>query len=155
FGVDRSPIPWSEIPNADVLLVVGANVGECAPITTSYIWRCRDRGGRLIVVDPRMTPIARNADLYLPVRPGTDLQLLMGMLHVIVRDGLVDRAFIDAHTTGFDEVAADAATYDLEHVADRTGVPPQAIEQAARMFATADRAIALHARGLEHHSKGV
>ena len=155
FGVDRSPIPWSEIPKADVLLVVGANVGECAPITTSYIWRCRDRGGKLIVVDPRMTPIARNADLYLPVRPGTDLQLLMGMLHVIVRDGLVDRAFIDAHTTGFDEVAADAATYDLERVADRTGVPPAAIEQAAKMFATADRAIALHARGLEHHSKGV
>ncbi len=155
FGVDRSPIPWDEIPKADVLFVVGANVGECAPITTSYIWRCRDRGGKLIVVDPRMTPIARNADLYLPVRPGTDLQLLMGMLHVIVRDGLVDRAFIDAHTTGFDEVAADAATYDLERVADRTGVPPQAIEQAARMFATADRAIALHARGLEHHSKGV
>jgi assimilatory nitrate reductase catalytic subunit len=155
FGVDRSPIPWSEIPKADVLLVVGANVGECAPITTSYIWRCRDRGGKLIVVDPRMTPIARNADLYLPVRPGTDLQLLMGMLHVIVRDGLVDRAFIDAHTTGFDDVAADAATYDLDRVAERTGVPPQAIEQAARMFATADRAIALHARGLEHHSKGV
>src|SRR5262252_941465 len=86
FGADRSPISWSEIPKAQVLLVIGANVGECAPITTSYIWRCRDRGGQLIVVDPRFTPIARNADLYLPVRPGTDLQLLMGMLHVILRD---------------------------------------------------------------------
>jgi len=155
FGADRSPIPWSDIPKAQVLLVVGANVGECAPITTSYIWRCRDNGGKLIVVDPRMTPITRNADLYLPVRPGTDLVLLMGMLNVILREGLEDRAFIDAHTTGFDAVATDAAAYDLRSVAERTGVPPEAIETAARMFAKADRAIALHARGLEHHSKGV
>ena len=59
-------------------MVIGANIGECAPITTDYIWRCRDNGGKLIVADPRMTPIARNADLYLPVRPGTDLALLMG-----------------------------------------------------------------------------
>lgn len=155
FGVDRSPIPWSEIPKAQVLLVVGANVAECAPITTSYIWKCRDQGGKLIVVDPRMTPITRNADLYLPVRPGTDLVLLMGMLHVILSEGLEDRAFIDAHTSGFDLVAKDAMTYDLRDVADRTGVPPESIQKAARMFAQADRAIALHARGLEHHSKGV
>ena len=57
---------------------IGANIGECSPITTDYIWRCRDSGGKLIVVDPRMTPITRNADLYLPVRPGTDLALLHG-----------------------------------------------------------------------------
>ena len=78
FGVDRSPNPWSDIPKAQVVLVIGANIGECAPITTDYLWRCRDNGGRLIVVDPRMTPITRNADLYLPVRPGTDLALLHG-----------------------------------------------------------------------------
>ena len=66
FGIDRSTIPWSEIPKAEVLFVIGANVGECAPITTDYIWRCRDNGGKLIVADPRMTPITRNADLYYP-----------------------------------------------------------------------------------------
>ena len=96
FGIDRSTIPWSEIPKAEVLFVIGANIGDCAPITTDYIWRCRDNGGKLIVADPRMTPITRNADLYLPLRPGTDLALLMGMLHVILRDGLEDREFIDA-----------------------------------------------------------
>ena len=88
FNVDRSLIPWSEIPKAQVLFVIGANIGDCAPITTDYIWRCRDNGGRLIVADPRMTPITRNADLFLPLRPGTDLVLLMGMLHVVLRDGL-------------------------------------------------------------------
>ncbi len=74
---------------------------------------------------------------------------------MILREHLEDRAFIDAHTVGFDTVAADAANYDIRSVAERTGVPPEAIEKAARMFAKATRAIALHARGLEHHSKGV
>ena len=112
FGVDRSPNPWSDIPKAQVLLVIGANIAECAPITTDYVWRCRDNGGKLIVVDPRMTPITRNADLYLPVRPGTDLALLMGMLHVILRDGLEDRDFIDAHTSGFEAVAESVEAWD-------------------------------------------
>jgi assimilatory nitrate reductase catalytic subunit len=137
------------------VFVIGANVAECAPITTDYIWRAKDNGAQLIVADPRMTPITRRADLYLPVRPGTDLALLMGLLHVVLRDGLEKRAFIDAHTTGFDEVAAATKPYDPRRVAEMTGVPPEAVERTARMFATADRAIALHARGLEHHSKGV
>lgn len=155
FDVDRSLIPWSEIPKADVLMVIGANVGDCAPITTDYIWRCRDRGGKLIVIDPRMTPISRNADLYLPVRPGTDLALLMGILHVIVRDGLEDRKFIEEHTSGWDAVRESVKAYDPQKVADMTGVPPASIEKAAHWFAKADKAIAMHARGLEHHSKGV
>jgi assimilatory nitrate reductase catalytic subunit len=155
FGVDRSPLPWSDIPRAQVLFVIGANIAECAPITTDYIWRCRDAGGKLIVADPRMTPIARNADLYLPLRPGTDLVLLLGMLHVILRDKLENRAFIDAHTVGFEAAAASAAPYDPATAAGITGVPPDAIEKAAHWFAKADRAIAMHARGLEHQSKGV
>jgi assimilatory nitrate reductase catalytic subunit len=155
FDVDRSPIPWSEIPKAQVLLVIGANVGECAPITTSYIWRCRDRGGKLIVADPRMTPISRNADLFLPVRPGTDLALLNGLLHVVVRDHLQDERFIAEHTTGFEAVKASVERYDPRTVAAMTGVPPESIEKAAHLFANADRAIAMHARGLEHQSKGV
>ncbi len=155
FGVDRCPNPWSDIPKAQVVLVTGSNVAECAPITTDYLWRMRDAGGRLIVVDPRMTPITRNADLYLPVRPGTDVALLLGMLHVVLRDGLEDREFIDAHTTGFEEVAASVKPWDPRRTAEVTGVPPEAIEKAARWFAEADRAMALHARGIEHQSKGV
>lgn len=155
FGVDRSTIPWSEIPKAEVLFVIGANIGECAPITTDYIWRCRDNGGRLIVADPRMTPITRNSDLYLPLRPGTDLALLLGMLHVILRDGLEDREFISRYTTGFEGVAADAKQWDPRRSAEITGVPPEAIEQAARWIGKSKRAILMHARGLEHQSKGV
>ena len=155
FGVDRSPNPWDDIPKAQVLFVIGANVAECSPITTDYVWRCRDNGGKLIVADPRMTPITRNADLFLPLRPGTDLALLLGMLHVVLRDGLEDEEFIAAHTTGFEVVAADAKAWTPERAAEVTGVPPEAIEKAARWFAEADRAIALHARGIEHQNKGV
>ena len=155
FGIDRSTLPWSEIPKAEVLFVIGANIGDCAPITTDYVWRCRDIGGRLIVADPRMTPITRNADLYLPLRPGTDLALLMGMLHVILRDGLEDREFIDRYTTGFEAVAESARQWDLRKAAEMTGVPPEAIEKAARWIGKSKRAILMHARGLEHQSKGV
>ena len=155
FGVDRSPIPWSDIPKADVLFIIGSNIGDCSPITTDYVWRCRDRGGKLIVADPRLNPISRNADLFLPVRPGTDLALLMGMLHVILRDGLENREFIEEHTTGFEAVKESVAAWDPRTVAEKTGVPPENIEKAAHWFAKADRAIALHARGLEHQSKGV
>jgi len=155
FGVDRSPNPWSDIPEAQVAFVTGANVAECAPITTDYLWRMRDAGGRLIVADPRMTPITRNADLYLPLRPGTDVALTLGMLHVILRDGLEDRDFIDAHTVGFDAVAASTRAWDPETTARLTGVPPDAIEKAARWIGEAERAVLLHARGIEHQSKGV
>ncbi len=147
FDVDRSPIPWSEIPKAQVLFVAGANIGECAPITTDYIWRCRDNGGKLIVADPRMTPISRNADLFLPVRPGTDLALLNSMLHVAIRDNLLDAQFIAEHTSGFDAVKESVQAFDPRMASEITGVPAEAIEKAAHWFSKADRAIAMHARG--------
>ncbi len=155
FGVDRAPNPWADIPTADVVMVVGANIAECAPITTDYIWRSIDRGGKLIVADPRFTGIARRASIYLPVRPGTDLALLMAMLHVILRDGLQDREFINAHTTGFEQVAASVEAWDPRTAAEYTGVPPDAIERAAQLYGRSRRGMILHARGLEHHSKGV
>jgi assimilatory nitrate reductase catalytic subunit len=155
FNIDRSPNPWSDIPKTETLLVIGANIAECAPIATSYIWQMRENGGRLMVADPRVTPIARNADLYLPVRPGTDLALLLGMLHVIVRENLVDHEFLANHTTGWEAVRDSAAKWDPEAAAQVCGVPPDNIVKAALMFGRARRAMAIHARGLEHHSKGV
>jgi assimilatory nitrate reductase catalytic subunit len=155
LGVDRNPNPWSDIPRAQVVIVAGSNVAECFPITTDYLWRMRDNGGKLIVVDPRRTPISRNADLYLPVKPGMDTALFAGILHVILREGLEDREFIEHHTTGFEAVAEYARQWDPLRTAGATGVPPEAIEKAALWFGTADNAMALHARGVEHHSHGV
>ena len=84
LGIDRSANPWSDIPKAKVVLVAGANIAECAPITTDYLWQARENGAELIVLDPRMTPIARTADLFIPVRPGGDIGVFNGMLHVMI-----------------------------------------------------------------------
>src|SRR5262245_29232070 len=100
FGLDRAPLPLTDVPLADCILIVGSNVAECFPVAMQWIWRARDHGASLIVVDPRETPIARTADLWLPIRPGTDTALLNAMLRVIVHDGLVDEVYLRSRTTG-------------------------------------------------------
>ena len=155
FGVDRSPNPWDDIAKTNVLMIAGSNTAECSPITTDYVWRMKDNGGKLIIVDPRMTPISRNTDLYLPVRPGTDVVLYMSILHCILREGLHKQDFIDAYTSGFEEIAESVKQYTPTVAADITGVPPEAIEKAARWLGEAKSAMILHARGVEHQSKGV
>ena len=155
FGIDRATNPWPDLAKADVVMIAGSNTAECAPITTHYLWQCRERGGRLIVIDPRMTPITRNADLYLPVRPGTDLALFLAMQHVLIRDGLIRQDYIDRHTTGFDAVRDSVRDWTPERAAQITGVPPDAIAKAAHWIGETDLAMGLHARGIEHHSKGV
>jgi assimilatory nitrate reductase catalytic subunit len=104
FGVDRAANPWSDIPLAKVILLTGTNLAECFPILTDYIWRARDNGAKIIVIDPRITPIARTADLYLPVRPGRDSALANGILHVMIERGWTDERFIADHTHDFDKV---------------------------------------------------
>ena len=155
FGIDRAANPWSDIPLADLVLVTGSNVGECFPILTDYIWRARDNGAKLIVIDPRLTPIARTADLFLPVRPGRDSALMNGILHVLIERGWIDADFIAAHTNGFEAVRAALRAYTPEHTARITGVPAAGIVRAAEMWAAAERSMLLHARGIEHHTKGV
>jgi assimilatory nitrate reductase catalytic subunit len=155
FGIDRSANPWSDIPKAKVILVAGANVAECAPITTDYLWQARENGGKLIILDPRLTPIARNADLYIPVRSGGDIGVFNGMLHVMIERGWIDRDFIAQHTTGFDLVTETVKKYTPEFAAKIAGVPPEMIVRAAELWGPAPTSFLLHARGIEHHSKGV
>ncbi len=155
LGVDRAANPWSDIPLADVVFVAGANIAECAPITTSYIWRARDRGGKLIVMDPRVTPAARTADVFLGLRPGTDLAVLSAILHVLIQRDWLDHDFIEAHTVGFDEAAASVTSTTPAWASEVSGVPAARIEQAAELWGTAATGMLLHARGLEHHTKGV
>jgi assimilatory nitrate reductase catalytic subunit len=154
LGVDRAPNPWSDIPLADVVWVAGSNVAETFPITTGYIWRARDRGARLIVQDPRVVPLARTADLFLPVRPGTDSALFGAVLHELIRQDWLDHAFIDAHTVGFDEAAAAVADMTPAWAARVCGVPAARIEQAAEWWGTSATGMLLHARGIEQQSKG-
>ena len=155
LGIDRAPNPWSDIPLADVVWVAGSNVAETFPITTSYIWRARDRGAKLIVQDPRVVPLARTADLFLPVRPGSDSALFGAVLHELIRNDWLDHDFIDAHTVDFDQAAAAAAEMTPAWAADITGVPAARIEEAAELWGTAATGMMLHARGIEQQIKGV
>lgn len=155
FGVDRAANPWADIPLAKTVIIAGSNIGECFPILTDYIWRARDNGAKIIVIDPRATPIARTSDLLLPVRPGRDSALMNGILHVCVRKGWIDRAFIEQRTHDFEKVRETVAAYTPQRTAEITGVPAASIERAAEMWGTAPTGILLHARGIEHHTKGV
>ncbi|MBI1816553.1 MAG: molybdopterin oxidoreductase family protein [Deltaproteobacteria bacterium] len=155
FGLDRAANPWADIANTDLILVTGSNVSECSPITVDYIWRARDRGAKLIVIDPRLTPIARTADLYLPVKPGRDSALMNAILHAVIRLGGVDHDFVAAHTDGFDAVRDTVADYSPESMEQLVGIPAARIRQAAAMWTQAPRTMLLHARGIEHHTKGV
>ncbi|HLJ81970.1 MAG TPA: molybdopterin-dependent oxidoreductase, partial [Ktedonobacterales bacterium] len=155
LGIDRAANPISDMLHADVIMLVGANVGECFPIVTSWLWRARDRGCKLIVADPRQTPTDRTADIFLPLRSGTDSALLNGMLNVIIREGMVDEEFIRARTNGWEETKALALQYPPEKVAKVCGLKPETIIAAARLYGGAKAAMIYTARGLEHQSKGV
>ncbi|HWD37214.1 MAG TPA: molybdopterin-dependent oxidoreductase [Fimbriimonas sp.] len=154
FGVDRTAGAWIDIPQAEVILCAGTNVAECAPITTDYIWRARDKGGKLIMVDPRVTPLARTADLHLPVRPGTDSALFGAMLRVLIEEGMVNQEFVENYTSGWTETAAAAMELSLPDAARITGVQLDDILRAARMWGEAKTSFLLHARGIEQHTKG-
>ena len=155
LGIDRASNPWSDIRLADVVFIAGANVAECAPITTSYVWEARDRGAKLIVADPRVTPLARTADVFLGLRPGTDSALMGAILNVLIARDWLDHDFIAAHTEGFEEAAQAVADHTPEWAARVCGVPAARIEQAAELWGTARTGMLLHARGIEHHTKGV
>ncbi len=155
LGMDRASNPWSDIPLADVVFLAGSNVAECSPITTSYIWRARDRGAKLIVADPRVTPVARTADVYLGLKPGTDSALMGTILHVLIENDWLDHSFINDHTVGFEEAAAAVRDYTPEWGAKTCGVPADRIIEAARLWGTSATGMLLHARGIEHHTKGV
>jgi assimilatory nitrate reductase catalytic subunit len=112
-------------------------------------------GARIIVQDPRITPLARTCDLYLPVRPGRDAALFASVLGLMIEHGWIDRAFIAAHTVGFDAVADYCRTWPVARAAEVTGVPERSIRKAAELWGTARTSFLFHARGIEHHSNGV
>ncbi|MFI5488254.1 MULTISPECIES: molybdopterin oxidoreductase family protein [Micromonospora] len=156
FGVDRGlPFPLADLGRADTLLLVGANPAETMPPLVRWLTEQRERGGRLIVVDPRVTATARLADLHLQPLPGTDLAVANALLHIALTEGWVDRAYVDTRTTGFPAVRRSVAGWWPARAEALSGVPVADLESTARALGTAERAIILTARGAEQHAKGV
>ncbi|WP_129666977.1 molybdopterin oxidoreductase family protein [Phytoactinopolyspora endophytica] len=158
FGIDRGlPFPLPDLAESGAVLVMGGNVAETMPPFMQHLNAVRDAGGDVIVADPRRTATADQATLHLQLMPGTDLALALGLLHIVVADGHVDRDYITSRTTGFDDVWRVATQWWPERVERVTGVPVAAQRATVRALATgrAGRgAVVLTARGAEQHSKG-
>ena len=155
FGVDRGlPFPLADVEEADVLVLVGSNLAETMPPAARHLDRLRERGGRVVVVDPRRTPTANRADLLLQPVPGTDLALALGVLHLLVAAGAVDEDYLAARTTGWAEVRESVAAWWPERVERVTGVEAHELRAFAAMLAGSPRVMVLTARGAEQHSTG-
>jgi assimilatory nitrate reductase catalytic subunit len=156
FGVDRGlPFPLADIARADAILLVGANVAETMPPILQYFEAQQANGGALIVVDPRRTSTAVWARQHLQLKPGSDAALANGLLHVLIRDGLVDTTYIRDRTEGFEDARRIAATYWPERVEQLTGVAEADLVSAAHRLGEAEAAMVLTARGSEQHAQGV
>jgi assimilatory nitrate reductase catalytic subunit len=164
FGVDRGlPFPLADVAGAHAVLLLGSNVADTMPPLVQHLGPVRANGG-LVVVDPRRSATAALTEdgggLHLQPLPGTDQTLLLGLLHVVVADGLVDEEYLAARTTGWDDVRRAAAVWWPDRVARVTGVPEAALRRAAHLLADASPArggagaIVLTGRGAEQHTDG-
>nr|WP_127896474.1 molybdopterin oxidoreductase family protein [Streptomyces sp. S10(2018)] len=155
FGLDRGlPFPLEDVPRTGCVILVGSNPAETMPPSLRYFTELRENGGTLIVVDPRRTKTAEQADLHLAPRPGTDLALALGMLHLVVAEGRVDEAYVEARTSGWEEARAAAMAHWPEHVERITGVSVPELREAVRLFCAPEAAMVLTARGPEQQAKG-
>ena len=166
FGLDRGlPFPLTDLGRADAILLLGSNVAETMPPFVRHLQGARDAGG-LIVVDPRRSATAKltedGAGLHLKPTPGTDLQLLLGLAHVVLMEGLADEAYLADRTGGRDAIVRSVAPWWPERVQASTGIPAGMVREAAhRLAAAAETARSggpgvyiLTGRGVEQHANG-
>ncbi|WP_334666344.1 molybdopterin oxidoreductase family protein, partial [Streptomyces cyaneofuscatus] len=155
FGLDRGlPFPLEDIPRTGCVILVGSNLAETMPPALRYLTELKANGGRLIVIDPRRTRTAEQADLHLAPRPGTDLALALGMVHLVVAEGRVDEEFVRARTRGWEEARAGAMAHWPELVERICGVPVARLREAVELFCGAESGMVLTARGPEQQAKG-
>ncbi|MFD8388112.1 molybdopterin-dependent oxidoreductase [Streptomyces sp. NPDC059680] len=155
LGADGPPGSYQDFDKADVFFVIGSNMADCHPILfLRMMERVKSAGAKLIVVDPRRTATADKADLFLQIRPGTDLALLNGLLHLLHANGHTDPGFIAAHTEGWEAMPAFLADYPPATVAGITGLPEDDIREAARLIGGAGEWTSCWAMGLNQSTHG-
>jgi assimilatory nitrate reductase catalytic subunit len=152
FGSDGPPGAYEDLEKADVVLLIGANIAENHPILCQYLGT--RPGQKLIVADPRVTKTAMLADLHLPLKPRSDLALLNGLAHILVRHNLVNREYIERHTTGFDELAQHLEQYPPQRVAAITGLSEEQLYRTALLYGRAEAGFIGWTMGVNHSTKG-
>lgn len=152
FGSDGPPGCYEDFEDADLVVLFGSNVADNHPLLAPRIMG-PDRP-QVILVDPRVTKTAMIADQHLPVKPRTDIILINGLLHVLFEEGLVDEAYIAAHTDGADELRAHVAAYTPERVAEECGLSVEAVVDAARAIGRSERCMIAWTMGVNHSVQG-
>ncbi len=155
-GSGVMPISTVSVDQADCILIMGANIQETYPILANRVLSAGRRGARVIAVDMRRTPTAKNiADMHLQVYPGTDAALVNAMMKVILEEGLHDAGFIEKRTSGFDELREYIEGLSMEEIEKTTGIEAGRIREAAAAYAGAEKACIMFNAGIAQHSGGV
>jgi formate dehydrogenase alpha subunit len=143
-----------DLQNSKCIFAIGTNFAEAHPIVSRWVQEAKDNGATVIVADPRITSTTWMADLHLQINPGSDIDLLRGMMKVIVDEGLTDKKFIEERTEGFAELLANLCAFSLEKAAELTGVPAGLIVRAARAYARSPASSLLYSMGITQHVCG-
>jgi anaerobic selenocysteine-containing dehydrogenase len=152
FGSDGPPGSYADLAQADVVLLIGSNIADNHPILCHRLERGPER--TLIVVDPRVTKTAMMSDVHLAVKPRSDIALINGIAHILIRDGLISRDYIDHHTTGFEEFTRFIDTFTPGHVAEVTGLRIEQIEHVAQLYGRAKAGFIGWTMGVNHSTQG-
>ena len=152
FGSDGPPGAYADLETADVVLLIGANIADNHPILCNRLERNKQR--TLIVADPRVTKTAMMADIHLPVKPRSDIALLNGIAHILIREGMVNEEYIAQHTSGYAELKAFVADFTPQHVARVTGLSEEQIHRVATLYGKAKAAFIGWTMGVNHSTQG-
>lgn len=139
---------------SDVIFIIGSNTAECHPLVARHVLKAKERGAKLIVADPRLTEMANKADIWLRVPVGYNIPLINGMLHLIIKEGLVKKDFIQKHAEGIDELVRAVEQYTPAYVEELTGIPQRDLIEAARLYGRAQAAMILYCMGVTQFSHG-
>ena len=147
--------PLADMEKPDVIFCIGTNMTEAHPVAATRLKKALARGAKMIVADPRRIRLAEMADIYLPIRVGSDTALLLGMAHVIVREELADREFIATRTEGYDQLVDHLQEKTPQWAESITGVPAALIEEAAILYGASDKGAIYYTLGITEHICGV
>ena len=140
--------------DVDCIMLIGSNPEEAHPVVGMQIRKAVRNGTRLIVVDPRDIGLARYADIHLKIRPGTNVAFANGMMHVMIKEDLIDHEYVDNYSEGFEELKALVEEYTPQKVGEICHIDPDRLVEAARMYATAEKAPIIYCLGVTEHSTG-
>lgn len=143
-----------DILDTDAMFIIGSNTTENHPVIASHMKQAIEKGAKLVVADPRRIEMADYADVYLQIRPGTNLALINSMIHIIIEEGLEDKEYIEKRTADYEDLVELVKPYTAEYAAEICGVDAEDIIKAARIYAKAGKAGIFYAMGITQHTLG-